>query len=135
MLFQLNISTEIKAIYDQNKLVEGRHISITNKNVFDTNTQTIWQNNQYIINKNGKKNTYNKPITFSVNKLYFVEPINQTSIYAEDQARYLPILKINANTYELKTDSNKSNLYKYLGGKLVEVEVQILIGKIKFVRI
>lgn len=135
MLFKLDVNTKIYSLYEDNKLIESSHISSTNKNVFDDKVFTKWKNSQYEINKNNRKFTLQKPISYSVNKLYFVEPVGYNSIYAEDQGKYLNIKKINANTYELFTSENKSNFYKYLGGRLVEVEVEVLIGTIKFIRI
>lgn len=83
----------------------------------------------YQVQTESKKFTINQPVTFSITKMYFKEPIGVTEIFSEVWGELVPVTKTKPNQYSLKQPDGKYHRYTYENGVIVEVEVPSPIGK------
>lgn len=93
---------------------EMKEHSITTKN-----------GNSYSCTKkpDNEKFTLSKSITYCSSMLYFTEPKNRTSIFAESYQKMCKLELISTGIYKLYLPEGKINHYVYKNGKLQEIRV------------
>ena len=89
---------------------------------------------KYEIVKNGQKISLNRPIGYCVADLYFKEPKGLNSVFSNTHGEFLIIKPLGKSEYELNLPDGKSNIFKYLNGKLIQVETKMIVGKVIFIR-
>ncbi|RAJ10596.1 hypothetical protein LX64_00201 [Chitinophaga skermanii] len=129
-----NVNTDIEAEFKNNHLLSASSTRLTNKeeekNKNKTTTQLVDKNYQIV--HDGKKSELKQAIQFVVGDLYFTEPKDIKSVYSETQGQMLDIRALNDGQYELIMPDGKKNVYTYAKGKLIEVEVNHVLGKVYF---
>lgn len=87
-------------------------------------------NNLYKVSYNDKLHQVQEPIVFSSVLLYFKEPIGINRIFVERMGNFFPLKKTAPGQYEyLQTDGTKC-IYRYVQGKLKEVELKRSMGSV-----
>lgn len=71
---------------------------------------------------------------WSTSRMYFEEPLGQTEVFVESVLRECPLHRIGEGRYQLELPGRKSNTYRYVDGKLQEVEVDRPLIKLVFKR-
>ncbi|NSL89868.1 hypothetical protein ECE50_023715 [Chitinophaga sp. Mgbs1] len=129
------VNSDITNEYSNNVLTMARSSRVSGKNGEDKQTTTRRNGNDYTIILNGAQSVIdNAEIEHCVADLYFAEPKQVTRIFSEALGRFLVLKPLGGGEYELILPEGKKNIYKYLNGKLVEVEVNHTFGKALFVR-
>lgn len=67
-------------------------------------------------------------------RMYFEEPVGQSSVFVESVLRECAMRRIGEGKYRLELPGNKSNTYRYVKGILQEVEVDRPLMKLVFRR-
>lgn len=94
-------------------------------------TKILQQNGKLQIDKNGVKSSLQSSPLFSVLQLYFHEPHNTANVFSERDGCFVAIESHGSNKYTAPIAS-QTGTYKYVNGKLVEVEVATPFGKVYF---
>ncbi|CAL1520668.1 DUF6134 family protein [Chitinophaga sp. MM2321] len=132
------VNSDIINEYNNNVLTMARstRVSGSGKSNDDKETTTRRNGNDYTIILNGTKlKIDNTEIDHCVGELYFAEPKQVTRIFSETLGRFLQLRPLGSGEYELVLPEGKKNIYKYLNGTLVQVEVNHTFGKAIFVKI
>jgi hypothetical protein len=130
------INSDIINEYSNNVLHTSKSSRISGKNGEDKNTTTIRNGKEYTITVNGQSSVINNAdIEECVADLYFAEPKQVTRVFSETLGRFLQVKSIGGGMYELLLPEGKKNVFKYVNGTLVLVEVNHTFGKALFVKI
>lgn len=78
--------------------------------------------------------TLNAANAWSTARMYFEEPVGQTTVFVESVMRNCPLNRISAGVYALDMPGKKMNIYRYDGGTLQSVEVDRMFVKLVFRR-
>ncbi|WP_158976921.1 DUF6134 family protein [Cellulophaga sp. L1A9] len=93
------------------------NISINDKSHAKTLTQ--WHENEYHIEKNGKTEApLESTINYATILLYFVEPLNVTDCYSEQDGSFNTIIPLGNHGYKKINANGKENEYYYKHGVL-----------------
>lgn len=131
--FNLDISCD----FDNNILIRSKVIKSTGKdNEKDKSIITQKEAKNYSIVQNGEKSVLNTTeIVHSVGEMYFMEPRQITRIFSETLGMFLTLNSLGNGLYELLLPEGKKNVYKYVKGTLVEVEVSQTLGKAYIIKV
>ncbi len=131
MVLNLNMETYIEARYHEGVLAEARgRRSSSNDRLSDETTVLTRRQGSYVLRRKGKESGLDSPpITWCVADLYFREPRGATRIYSETMGAFLALRSLGTGAYRLTRDDGKANIYRYSGGRLMEVEVASPVGK------
>ncbi|RBL93880.1 DUF6134 family protein [Chitinophaga flava] len=133
--FLARVNTDIFNEYNNNVLTLAKSSRVAGKNGEDKETTTRRNGNDYTIVLNGEKSVMdNTEIDHCVADLYFTEPKQLSRIFSEALGRFLTIRSLGGGQYELVLPEGKKNIYKYMNGVLVEVEVNHTFGRAVLVR-
>lgn len=72
---------------------------------------------------------------FSVLKLYFQQPKNISRIFSEAEGGFIPLKKVNEDTYEVKNSKGDRSVYFYKNGKIDRLEFHTSIAKVNMKKI
>ena len=89
---------------------------------------------KYEIVKNGVNTVINSNINYSIVDLYFKEPKGLYIVFSNTHGAFLNIKSLGNGDYELQLPDGKTNIFRYLNGKLVQVEAKMMVGKVIFQR-
>ncbi len=78
--------------------------------------------------------TLRTTIPWTTSRMYFEEPVGQTSIFVESVLRECAMRRVGNGRYRLELPGNKSNTYRYVQGVLQEVEVDRPLMRLVFRR-
>ena len=78
--------------------------------------------------------TFNGANAWSTARMYFEEPVGQTSVFVESVMRNCPLIRTEDGVYELNMPGKKTNIYRYKNGVLQAVEVDRVLIKLLFKR-
>ncbi len=126
----------IKIIYDYNVTYENDELSIATVHITvhgheKTDVKTEKEGSKYsYYSDNEKEKDIDGAIKFSIEKLFFEEPIGITKVYAEEHGEYHVLKKIAEHTYLKTAPSGHKNTYYYKDGVLQKSEVDA--GVIEF---
>jgi len=129
--FNLNISCE----FDNSVMVHSKVVR-TSKSGDNKSITTQREGKNYSIIQNGEKSVLNNTeIVHSISELYFTEPRQITRIFSETYGAFLTLKPVGEGLYELSLPEGKKNVYKYVKGVLMQVEVSQAFGKALIVRV
>jgi len=131
--FNLDISCD----FDNNILIRSKVIKSTGKdNEKDKSIITQKEAKNYSVVQNGEKSVLNTTeIMHSVGEMYFTEPLKITRIFSETLGMFLTLNSLGNGLYELLLPEGKKNVYKYVKGTLVQVEVSQTLGKAYIIKV
>jgi hypothetical protein len=66
--------------------------------------------------------------------MFYEEPLGQTSILVESVMQACPLVRTGPGVYELTLPNNDRNRYLYVGGRLIEVQVDRMLVNLVFRR-
>lgn len=122
ILFKLKVYYKVESVYFNNRLMSSKVVSKTNKGEFDANT--LFVNNDYHVSahhhKKNIKKTISGGIDFTVANLFFEEPHQQKTAYAEFYTDFFKIRNTKEGVYELKS-ANSEDTYFYKENKLYKI--------------
>ncbi len=122
IIFKLKVYYKVESVYLNNKLISSKVISKTNKGEFDSNIILV-NNNYHVIAHHHKKfikKTIPGRIDFAVSNLFFEEPREQKSAYAEYYTDFYKIKNTKEGVYELKS-ANSDDTYYYKKNELYKI--------------
>lgn len=115
---------KMKSVYDKNKLVKAEIEMRSSKGTY--NSWVIWKKDHYEYDVNGinykRTGKITVPITFSVAKLYFQEPLSEKEIFTENHAEIVKLLRPVEHTFQVGSASRPNTFY-YRNGKLSKVDM------------
>lgn len=110
-------------VYLKNKLYKASVESTIGHKSTDVMT-TALNGTFYEYSKNGKiSSKIEEDITFSVQQLFFKEPIGIECIYSEEQGKFHAIRKIGTHSYEKISSSGHKSRYYYENEVPVKIEI------------
>ncbi len=109
-----------------------RQVNRGSENI-ETTVKFIAQS-KYKIVKNGVVTFLNANINYSIVDLYFKEPKGINTVFSNTHGAFLNIKYVGKGDYELQLPDDKTNIFSYLNGKLMQVEAKLLVGKVIFER-
>ena len=113
-------------------ILEKSHYSSVKKD--DNIVTNVNRNTQgYSINSNNKHSNIKDRISYSSVLLYFKEPVGISKIFVERIGDFLPLKKTAQGVYEYLQPDGTRSIYRYLKGKLAEVELKRGMGSV-FIR-
>lgn len=126
VILKYNRTTEFGATYIRDTLISCYSKSVMNDNLKDHQTTERVNNNYYEIFQHPDENSkLEETILESVAILYYQEPKpNLNRIYAEGYSKFCKLEKLEPSVYLLQLTEDKSNIYRYINGKLNQVEVK-----------
>ncbi|MBC7388549.1 MAG: hypothetical protein H7329_05005, partial [Opitutaceae bacterium] len=89
---------------------------------------------KYKIVKNGVISVISSNINYSIVDLYFKEPKGLNTVFSNTHGAFLIIKPLGKGDYELQLPDGKTNIFRYLNGKLMQVEAKMMVGKVIFQR-
>lgn len=124
----------------RNSFVDGVMVYGEAKRVFNNalklnNRITRSGNGYQIVDKNQDTTFHEGAIKYCVSQLFFIEPVNQKSVFSEAFAQALPLKKLDGNTYELRLPDGHINHYHYEKGVCKEVYIETQLSNVNLVRI
>ncbi|MBU2996776.1 hypothetical protein KO500_10035 [Cellulophaga baltica] len=103
----------------ENNLLKKANVDILVNGKQHAKTNTHWQENKYLITKNNKvQDPINTTIKYSTILLYFIEPMNITKCYSEQDGSFNSITSLGNHTYKKTNSKGKENNYTYKNGIL-----------------
>ncbi len=78
--------------------------------------------------------TMKEPNAWSTARMYFEEPVGQSTVFVESVMRDCPLTRTAEGVYVLSMPGKKSNIYRYKDGLLQAVEVDRMFVKLVFKR-
>jgi hypothetical protein len=123
MLFLFTISAKETSVFENGVLMSSSQFRKTNNDI-KIDKQTKLLGNQYQLLEKGEK----KILPFSVIKinllsLYFLEPLNNESVYCDNHQCYSPIIKTSDGGYKVKFPDGNSNSYYYRDGICIKIKI------------
>lgn len=107
------------AVAFENKALKKADVAITVNKKAHAKTQTKWVDDHYQITKNDKEETVlNSDISYATILLYFIEPINISSCYSEQDGSFNTIVPLENHSYKKINSKGKENTYYYKNGIL-----------------
>lgn len=129
------VNTDLSNDYSNNVLVASTATRQAGKSSDDKATTIRREGNDYYIVHNGAKSTLQETeIQYCVADLYFAEPRQINRVFSETLGRFLVLHPLGGGEYELQLPEGKKNIFKYKDGSLVEVEINLPLGKAYIVR-
>jgi hypothetical protein len=125
-LMKIKVHYETFDTYRDNVLIDATVNSLINGRRYLS--KTIWNGKNYVINCVSHKYFYadsarTQPIIFSVSKIYFVKPPENTEVFAETYGKISKIRYIETNKLVFEI-TNSQQIYNYNNlGSLINVEV------------
>lgn len=97
------------------------------------NRQLRWDRNAYQAHEDGKKTRLQiAPISNNIIQLYFEEPVNRTTVFSENQKKWVSIIKTGNNNYKLLLPAGDYNEFFYENGICTKVNVHNTFFKASF---
>lgn len=87
----------------------------------------------YRVVSNEKESSLKESIDFSSIMLYFKEPIGITQVFVERIGDFIPLKKLSEGEYSYLQPDGTTSIYRYLQGKLVEIQLKRGVGSV-FIR-
>jgi hypothetical protein len=116
--------TEVKAIFKNDTLEYCSSKSLMNGDLKDFKSSHRINNSYQVIEHPSDSSFYNGFIRHTVARMYFEEPTKTLKeTYAEGYSKFCPIEALGSGNYKLYLSDDKTNIYKYVNGKLQEVQV------------
>jgi len=120
--------------YRKGKLISSNYKQITNGEVKRWTT-IKFDGKVYQVDSDKGKSTFTEAPTYSIASLYYYFPKNLSRIFYEVESNYTPVKFTDPNTLDFKTADGNRNIYKYVNGKLNEMEFHVSITTVYMKRI
>lgn len=134
MMMTINIIYDYNVVYE-NDALNNATVHITVRGHEKTNVKTEKDGSGYAYYSDGdKEKSINGTIKFSIEKLFFEEPIGITKVYAEEHGEYHTLKKIAEHTYLKTAPSGHKNTYYYKDGVLQKSDVDAGVIEFSIVR-
>lgn len=122
MLFTINYTSQLEAVYRDGKLLGASSTSFQNGKKKD-DSMVAKDGSGYHFRGNGKELHYRAPIYYSVAMLYFQEPVGLDKVYSETHGTFRKLVKSGNHTYKLVLPDGNENYYYYSNAQLQKVMV------------
>lgn len=129
LLFKMNATVRTESVFKDGFLESS--IYKGTKNGETILTRTVCQNGVQQVDKSGVKRHLSKQVSFSGLQLYFLEPGASSTIFSERDGAFVVIENLGNHTYRAPIAS-QTGVYKYVNGKLIEIEITTAFGKVYF---
>lgn len=94
-----------------------------------------WDGKAYQVNSHKGKSSFTEVPTYSIASLYFYDPKNVNRLFYEAEGTFSTVKHPDANTVDFKTSEGNRNVYKYVNGKLQEMEFHLSIATVTMKRV
>jgi hypothetical protein len=123
------IKTNFTAYYENGFLTRCSSRYEVNGEV-DSYMSAVWDGAKYVIESERGKSTYDKKVQNSVLTLFFAEPVGKSNLWSERIGEIIPLSSRKTGEYSFKNPvkNGSTNIYKYIKGKLYEVEMSTPVG-------
>ena len=125
LIVKVRVSHLITCIYKGDKLLQADIRSVINKENYNSHVE--WKKDHYEYDcstyKYHKAGSTTDNIDFSVVRMYFDEPLQSGTIFAENYALFAPLQRLGHSAYRLDVEKNR-NTFHFLDGVLQKVEME-----------
>ena len=120
---ETQIATSLTVGFDGG-ILQSSHYKIEKNGTLNDESIITLDNGVYSINHNGKNSQFKSPITYTTTMLFFEEPKQVNTVFAELEGINKNIAKTETSVYQLTDPSNQhTNKYIYDNGVLVEATI------------
>lgn len=84
----------------------------------------------YSVQTEKGSSTLSEDITFTMDMLYYVEPVGISRIFFNIWGQFSTISEVSSHKYCVMTPDGKKNHYTYENGKMIEMEVPSAVGQV-----
>lgn len=134
MLWKQEVETIMSTEYAEGLLTSSRSTMRINGNMRDSSRMYSTAAGMWAYVHPDKVYPYHSSTQWTTSRMYFEEPVGQSTIMVESVLRDCPIRRTGPGTYELTLPNKDRNRYVYLGGKLMEVYADRLLINLVFRR-
>ncbi len=124
LLMTVKVNVQEEAQYHDKKLVASSSRRIINDKP-KAYRQTRAMNDSYLVSDDEKTDTLNeKEIVYDFSQLYFREPTGVKQVYSNYYLKQLPLIVLEAHSYEVDLPEGGSNVYYYSNGICTKVDIR-----------
>lgn len=128
------VETSVSAEYAGGRLFSSHYLLSVNGKMRDSSRMSATSAGQWAYVPPHAPVPYRGPAQWTTYRMYFEEPVGQSSILVESMLRNCPIRHVGPGIYELTLPNNDRNRYIYRGGRLMEVRADRLLMSLVFRR-
>jgi hypothetical protein len=128
LMVKQSSSISFDVLYKKGQMIYSQYKST--KSDESINTKVFWDKTKYMISYNGISKTSPPSISMSTIQLYFQEPKNVAKIFVERLGEYINIIKKAESTYAYTLPDGVTTTYKYVAGKINEIEMSKGMGSV-----
>lgn len=129
----VHVESEVKLIKRDDQLIQSvsyRNASRESEDIVSEISKV--SSREYHVERNGKEfKLKDFKITYCTVDLYFSEPINIDAVFSSMYAENLEIEEVSPHRYKMSSPKSKDTFYTYENGKLIMVEIDTSVGRVK----
>jgi hypothetical protein len=134
VFFTVIIESTFASMYQNGHLDKARTVNKRDGKVKEYSS-IDWTGEAYDIVRDGNMMTFGIPsqIRYSLNAMYFNEPLNRTKVFSERFGEYVPLKKIDSHKYRISLPGGGTNVYTFMRGYCSHVYVEHWLADVEFV--
>ncbi|HEY9886740.1 MAG TPA: DUF6134 family protein, partial [Vampirovibrionales bacterium] len=127
------VESEVKLLKVGNQLIKSVSYRNANRGTEDIVSEISKIGaKEYKVKRNGKEfKLIDTEISYCTVDLYFSEPKNIDAVFSSMYAEYLNIEEVSPHRYKMSSPKSKDTFYTYKDGKLIIVEIDTSVGRVK----
>lgn len=134
VLWKQEVQTSMSAEYSDGHLSSSHYTLVVNGKMRDSSRMSSTSTGRWAYVHPSPSFPYRSVNQWTTSRMYFEEPVGQSSILVESVLRDCPIRSIGPGIYELTLPNNDRNRYIYTGGRLMKVQADRLLLSLVFRR-
>lgn len=128
MLISVSVYSKLHSSFNKGILHDGKLLRVVNGKT-KSNKRIEWNEDQYVIDNDGRQGSFRSRINFTTACLMYTEPQGMKYIFSENFGCNVAIEEIASHKYVLRLPDG-DNFYTYRDGKCVEVEVRTTLATV-----
>ena len=134
MLWKQVVKSSMGAVYKDGALLSCDAKLIINGSLRDSSRMATRNDGRWAYVHPGPPHRLSTASAWTTSRMYYEEPMGQASIFVESVLQDCPLARLGPGLYELTFPNNDRNRYQYVGGRLMEVQVDRMLINLTFKR-